>query len=84
MSQCVILNEGRTAFLREKLSFYMLLCCKSTAEKRVHFFLKDFCNLILCGYSLSLRDKIERSKAAVMPPQPIHLALPLTWYDDGT
>ena len=58
MSWCAILNEGRTAIVREKLSFYMLFCFRSSAEKRFHFFLKDFCDIILCRYSLSLRDEM--------------------------
>ena len=31
MSWCAILNEGRTAIVREKLSFYRLFCCRSSA-----------------------------------------------------
>ena len=59
MSWCAILNKGRTAIVREKLSFYRLFCCRSSAEKRLHFFLKpDFCDIILCRYSLSLRDEM--------------------------
>ena len=57
-SWCAILNEGRTAIVREKLSFYRLFCCRSSAEKRLHFFLKDFYDIILCRYSLSLRDEM--------------------------
>ena len=45
-------GEGRTAFVREKLSFYRLFCCRSTAEKRLHFFLKDFCDITLCRYNI--------------------------------
>ena len=57
-SWCAIMCAGRAAFVREKLSFYRLFCCSSSAKKMRHFLLKDVCDIILCRYSLALRDKM--------------------------
>ena len=72
--------KGRTAIVREKLSFYRLFCYRSSAEKRLHFFLKDFCDIILCRYSLSLRHEMYISKAAAChPTQTIHFFNLVRW-----
>ena len=57
---CTLEKEKKplTTLTRKKLSFYQLFCCRSSAEKRLHFLLKDFCDIILCRYSLALRDKM--------------------------
>ena len=53
-----MISSSWTTFLKSRGS--QLFCCRSSAEKRLHFLLKDFCDIILCRYSLALRDKNVR------------------------